>query len=353
MRKILHIDMNSFYVSVERAEDSSLRGRICAVAGSGEKRDGVILTASYEARKFGVKAGMSNYEAKKKCPNLTLIEPKHDLYKRYSKEVMNILRKYSYKLEQFSIDEGWLDVTHCCDSYEEAWDIAYKIKEEIHERLNITVSVGVSFCKIYSKLASDLAECNGIYILRQSDLRTVIWNLPVESICGVGKKTREKLKGLNIFTIGDLANSDFYLIKAILNKNGITLWKYANGIDDDKVNHLKSLPKSIGISKTSATDILNKDEAYSFLKDLVSELHERVIKYHTTASTVSIVVKTNNFSSYTRQKTRFTPTSDKDAILKDAYTLLLQNWNEDIPIRMLGVSLTKLTYFEEQLSFNI
>lgn len=353
MRYVLLIDLNSFYVSVERAENSSLRNEVCAVAGSEDKRNGVILTASYQARKFGIRAGMSNKEALKLCPNLVLVPPQHDLYLRYSKKVMNILRGFHYKLEQSSIDEAWLDISDLCTSYNDAIKIAIDIKEKIYNDLGITVSVGISYCKILSKLASDIADVNDIYIIKQSELKEKVWHLPVKKLCGVGSRTEEKLEALNIFTIGDLATSDIALIKGILKKPGETLWFYSNGIDNNKINHIKSLPKSIGHAKTSEKDICTLEDAYIFLESISDDIEKRMKKYCASGKTISITIKTNDFNSFNRQKTRIISINSKDNIFNESKLLLKDNWNEQKPIRMLGITLSNLNYFEEQLCFDI
>lgn len=353
MRYILLVDMNSFYISVERAEDPRLKGVTCAVAGSEAKRSGVILTASYEARKFGIKAGMSNREALSRCPNLKLIPPHHDLYETYSRSVMDILREFSYKLEQSSIDEAYLDISAYCNSYQDAEILANKIKDTIHERLDITVSIGLSYNKILSKLASDIAEYNSIYTIKRNELSKKVWSLPIKYLCGIGKKTEEKLHMLNIFTIGELANSDPKLIKSILKKPGEILWKYSNGIDKSEVNHIKALPKSIGHSKTSIKNITSYTEAYELLENLSFAVAKRMNKYYAAGATISITIKTNDFNSFTRQKTRFDTTSSQKIIFEESKLLLNKNWNEDKPIRMLGITINNLKYYEEQLSFNI
>ena len=353
LRYILLVDMNCFYVSVERAENHKLKGEVCAVAGSEAKRNGVILTASYEARKFGIKAGMSNREALSRCPNLKLIPPHHDLYEIYSMSVMDILREFIYKLEQTSIDEAYLDVSEYCNSYEEAEILANKIKNAIYERLNITVSIGISYNKVLSKLSSDIAEYNSIYTIKRNELSKKVWSLPISCLCGVGKRTEEKLHMLNIFTIGELAKSDPKLIKSVLKKPGEILWKHSNGIDNSEVNHIKTLPKSIGHSKTSIENITSYVEAYKLLENLCMDVVKRMNKYYATGATIVVTIKTNDLNSFSRQKTRFNTTCSQKIIFEESKLLLNKNWNEDKPIRMLGVTISNLKYYEEQLSFNI
>lgn len=352
IRTILHVDLNSFYASVEMAQNPKLKGLPMAVAGNELKRNGVILTASYEARKYGIKAGMSNRDALMLCPNLIMVPPRMKLYKKYSNKVMNLLRQYTYKVEQFSIDEAWVDISDMLYGKHTPQSIAFEIKERIKYEIGVTVSIGISYNKIIAKLASDIADRDSIYEINEYKFKTETWKRPVKEMMGVGSKTNEKLKSMNIITIEDMAKADITLIKAILKKPGEVLWQHANGIDKSPVNYESSFPKSIGNSHTAIKDIKNMYGAKKMLLLISEQVGCRLRKYKATATVVSITVKTNDFKSYTRQRTIQGGICTTKRIYKEAINLLKENWKEDIPIRLLGISLSGIQYYEQQLSFS-
>ena len=295
---------------------------------------------------------MSNRDALLLCPHLTLVPPRMKLYKIYSKKVMSLLLEYTYKVEQFSIDEAWMDVTDLINYKTNAKDIAYTIKDKIKKEIGVTVSVGISYNKVLAKLASDIASRDSIYEINEKIFKNIIWKRPVKDIIGVGKKTNEKLNSMNLFTIEDLAKSDVKLIKAVLNKHGETLWKYANGIDDSVVNYEQTFPKSIGNSHTAIKDICDWDDAKGILLMISEQVGNRLRRYNARASTISITIKATDFRSFTRQKKCQGYLVTTKNIYNEALNLLVENWNKEYSIRLLGISLSGIQYYEEQLSFN-
>lgn len=352
IKYILHIDLNAFYASVEVKENPNLKNKAVAVAGDEATRGGVILTANYEARKYGVKAGMSNRDALKLCPGLTMVKPRHGLYKKYSNNMINLLREYTYKLEQFSIDEAWIDISDIAYNKDTALNIAYDIKNRIKYEIGVTVSIGVSYCKILSKLASSVADRDSVFLIDYNNLKTDVWKMPAKELMGVGAKTCEKLKAINIYTIGDIALADVTLLKTLLKKQGEQLWKYANGLDNSKVNYKSSFPKSIGNSHTVIKDIESMEDAKKILLLISMQVGERLRRYKATASVISIVVKTNDFKSFTRQKTLQSGTCTTNRIYTECCKLLEEHWGGKTPIRLIGISLGKIKYYEEQISFD-
>src|SRR5690625_4754744 len=243
---IFHVDMNSFYASVEMAYNPSLKGKAIAIAGNPEERRGIIVTSSYEARAMGVRTTMPIWEAKKHCPDLIIIRPNFERYRNMSAEIFKLLLEITPLVEPVSIDEGYLDVTN---HSENPLILAKKIQTNILEKLDIPCSIGIGPNKFLAKTASDMKKPLGITVLRKRDLPYKLWPLPIEKMYGVGKQTAKKLKKINIHTIGDLAKSDTYTLAQLLGINGERLKNRANGfdpsdVDPDSVNDFKSIGNS-------------------------------------------------------------------------------------------------------------
>jgi len=254
----LHVDMNSFFASVEMAENPALKGKPLAVAGNPKERKGIIVTCSYEARKFGVKTTMPVWEAKKRCPDLLIVPPRFDLYKKASAEMFSILRAYSPLVEPVSIDEGYVDIT----GLEELGTppaIAESIQQQILAELDLPSSIGIAPNKFLAKTASDMKKPMGITILRKRDIPRLLWPRPLIEMHGVGGKTAEKLNGCGLFTIGDLAHADDFLLKQLLGIRGIRLKERANGrdprpVDPESVNVTKSVGRMVTLSKDTGDE---------------------------------------------------------------------------------------------------
>ena len=246
-RVILHVDMNSFYASVEMAYDPKLKGKPLAIAGNPEERRGIIVTCSYEARKLGVKTTMPVWEAKKLCPQLIVMKPNFERYRMASHGMFDILQQYSDLVEPVSIDEGYVDIT---ESFElgSPLEIAEKIQKQILTQLDLPCSIGIAPNRFLAKMASDMKKPLGITVLRKRDVKQVLWPLPVIEMHGVGKKSAEKLNHHQIFTIGDLAMANEIQLKALLGINGIRLRKERTGlILDPLIQRLLVNLKALGI----------------------------------------------------------------------------------------------------------
>lgn len=353
MRNILHVDLNAFYASVEQALNPELRGLPVAVAGDKEKRSGIILTASYEARAYGVKTAMTIGEAKNLCPNMIFIKPTFRNYMRFSIEVMNILKSFSPDVEQFSIDEAWVDVTGCERLFGTPLEIANKIRQRIRKELGITASVGVSYCKLMAKMASDIKKPDATTVIMKEDVPKIIWPLPVKDLMGVGRKTAAKLNEIGIFTIGDIANSQPSLMEKRFGKNGRYLWCFANGIDDSKVSTTGDGIKGVGNSITTPRDVVNMEEASEVIMALCESVGKRVREQGLDGNVIEIVVKTKDFKSFVRQRKLQNHTDITYEIYQNAMRLLDENWDKKIPLRLLGVRITGLKPSNEyrQISF--
>ncbi|MGJ7912005.1 DNA polymerase IV [Neobacillus sp. LXY-1] len=336
-RVILHVDMNSFYASVEMAYDPSLKGKPLAIAGNVEERRGIIVTCSYEARKFGVKTTMPLWEAKKLCPQLIVKSPNFDRYRAASMGMFEILRTYTELVEPVSIDEGYMDIS---ESYEfgSPIEIAKSIQKRILEQLDLPCSIGIAPNKFLAKTASDMKKPLGITILRKRDIPTILWPLNTNEMHGVGKKTAEKLKTIGIETIGDLAKANEIQLKSLLGINGIRLKERANGIDQRMVDP-ESIEefKSIGNSTTLPRDVSNQQELFHVLESLAETVSIRFKRKNVLASTICITIRYKDRKTITRSKKLLNPIGQKEEIAAFAKQLFLKHWSGD-PVRLLGIT---------------
>ncbi|MED4204309.1 DNA polymerase IV [Neobacillus mesonae] len=336
-RVILHVDMNSFYASVEMAYDPTLKGKPLAIAGNVEERRGIIVTCSYEARKFGVKTTMPLWEAKKLCPQLIVKKPNFERYRAASIGMFEILRQYTSLVEPVSIDEGYMDIT---ESFELGTpiEIAESIQNRILKQLDLPCSIGIAPNKFLAKTASDMKKPLGITILRKRDIPAALWPLQANEMHGVGKKTAEKLKTIGIHTIGDLAKANELQLKSLLGINGIRLKERANGFDKRPVDpEAIEEFKSIGNSTTLPRDISNQQELFHVLESLAETVSIRLKRKNVLAAVLGITIRFKDRKTITRSKKLANPIHHKDDIAQIAKQLFLKHWNGE-PIRLLGIT---------------
>jgi DNA polymerase IV len=340
-RVILHVDMNSFYASVEMAYDPSLKGKPLAIAGDVEERRGIIVTCSYEARKFGVKTTMPLWEAKKLCPQLIVLKPNFERYRAASIKMFEILRDYTDLVEPVSIDEGYMDITESHE-FGTPIDIARTIQKRLLEQLDLPCSIGIAPNKFLAKMASDMKKPLGITILRKRDVPNILWPLDVGQMHGVGKKTAEKLAKIGIRTIGDLAKANEIQLKNLLGINGARLKERANGIDRRPVDpESVSDFKSVGNSTTLPKDISNQQELFQVLERLAEKVARRLKNKKVVAANIAITIRYKDRKTITRSQKLDNPVSQKDEISMAAKRLFLKHWNGD-PVRLLGITGTDL-----------
>ncbi|MFT8322460.1 MAG: DNA polymerase IV [Bacillus sp. (in: firmicutes)] len=340
-RVILHVDMNSFYASVEIAYDPSLKGKPLAIAGNELERKGIIVTCSYEARKFGVKTTMPLWEAKKLCPNLHIMKPNFERYRKASLGMFTILNEFTTIVEPVSIDEGYLDITNSYDLGSPI-EIAETIQKCLIERLDLPCSIGIAPNKFLAKMASNLKKPMGISIIRKRDVPSCLWPMDVEEMHGVGKKTAEKLKTLGIFTIRDLANGDSLQLKAILGINGLRLKDRANGEDNRIVDpEAADEFKSIGNSTTLPKDVANQQELFQVLQSLAYKVATRMKKKHVHTKTLSITIRYGDRKNYSKSMKLDNPIKMEQEIVEKSKELFLKAWNGN-PVRLLGITATNL-----------
>ena len=336
-RVILHVDMNSFYASVEMAYEPKLKGKPLAIAGNPEERRGIIVTCSYEARKLGVKTTMPVWEAKKLCPQLIVMKPNFERYRMASHGMFDILQRYSDLVEPVSIDEGYVDIT---ESFElgTPLEIAEKIQKQILTQMDLPCSIGIAPNRFLAKMASDMKKPLGITVLRKRDVKQVLWPLPVIEMHGVGKKSAEKLNHHQIFTIGDLAMANDIQLKALLGINGIRLKERANGIDPRPVDpEAASEFKSVGNSTTLPSDIANQHQLLQVLETLAEKVAIRMKRKKVMATSLGITIRYKDRKTITRSKKLANPIGQQEDLYKESKQIFLKNWNGD-SVRLLGVT---------------
>lgn len=344
-RIILHSDCNCFYASVECALNPALKGKPVAVSGNPEKRHGIILAKSEEAKKFGVKTGEAIWQAKKKCPQLITLPPNFSKYVEYSKSVKEIYYKYTDMVESFGLDEAWLDVTGSTRLFGNGYKIAQKIRSCIKKELDITVSIGVSYNKIFAKLGSDYKKPDAVTLINKSNYKHMVWSLPAEDLLYVGSATKKKLNSLGIFTIGQIANTPVDILKKNLGKWGQMLHSFANGNDTSTVAlYGETSPvKSIGNSTTSPRDLKDITDVKIIMGVLADSVARRMREQGLSCMLVSITVRDNSLCSFTRQKKLLSYTDITSEILSTALALFKESYSWKKPIRSLGLSVSELT----------
>ncbi|MFD1707060.1 DNA polymerase IV [Siminovitchia sediminis] len=351
-RVILHVDMNSFFASVEIADDPSLRGKPLAIAGDAKQRKGIIVTCSYEARKLGVKTTMQLWEAKRICPDLVVRQPNHERYRLVSREIFHVLRKYSDLVEPASIDEGYVDITEC-QELGSPIQIARMIQKELIQSLNLPCSIGIAPNKFLAKMASDMKKPMGITILRKRDIPAVLWPLPVIEMHGIGEKTAAKLEKIQIKTIKDLAHANELQLRSVLGIRGSRLKERANGVDRRKVDpEAAAVNKSIGSSVTLPKDTTYQAELFAVLEKLSEKVAARLKRKEYVTKNVAVMIRYKNRETITRSRMLDRTIVEAEDIFEAAKSLFLKNWNGQ-PVRLLGITgqdLIKSDHAIEQLS---
>ncbi|MBR0341264.1 MAG: DNA polymerase IV [Oscillospiraceae bacterium] len=339
MSVILHSDLNCFYASVEMNEAPHLKDQMVAVCGSTENRHGIVLTASYPAKRHGVKTGMANWQAKQACPGLIMVPPHYDMYLKYSRIVRRIYRRYSETIEPFGMDENWIDLPFTSDVSGEGYKIADEIRKTVQKETGLTVSVGVSFSKIFAKLGSDMKKPNAVTAISKADYREKVWPLPVSDLLYVGPATTRKLAMLGIMTIGDLANTDPWIIHNKLGKNGLMLHQFANGTDGARVMpaHYEPPVKSVGHGSTCIRDLESNYEVWLVLLELAQDVGHRLRVHEIQACAVQISVRDNELGWQQWQAPLSYPSQSPYEIACAGYELFRTSYDWEKPIRALTI----------------
>ena len=343
-RIILHSDLNNFFASVEAVKNPLLRGKSFAVAGDPEKRHGIILAKSQEAKKFGIRTGETIWEARQKCKDLILVKPDMPAYHHYSRLVHEIYRQFTDKIEPFGIDEAWLDVTGSTRLFGCGAKIAHEIRKKIRDELGMTVSVGVSYNKVFAKLGSDLKKPDATTIISKENFKNIVHPLPVSDLLFVGRSTREKLYQHGIRTIGQLAEANPDFLTFLLGKTGALLYQYAIGSEHIAADVLEPPEvKSISNSVTSSEDLSTAEDVRTQLMLLAEQVSSRMRHKHLHGTLVTLFIRDTHFRSITRQRNLPLPTNNAMEIAKECYSLFQQHYDLSTPIRCIGLGVSKLS----------
>ncbi len=337
-RKIIHIDMDAFYASVEQMDNPELRGKPVAVGGS-ENR-GVVAAASYEARKFGVRSAISGVLAKRYCPELIFVRPRFERYKEISKQIHKIFNDYTDLIEPLSLDEAYLDVTQNKKGNHSASLLAQEIRKRIFEEVGLTASAGISINKFVAKIASDYNKPNGQKTVNPDEVISFLEELPIRKFYGVGKVTTEKMYQLGIFTGLDLKNKPLDFLEKHFGKSGGYYYQVVRGIHNSEVK-TNRISKSVAAERTFEANLSSEIFMLEQLDKIANSLERRLKKYQISGKTVTLKIKYSDFTQHTRSKTLPYFISDKGLILETIKELLYQERMKD-SVRLLGISLSNL-----------
>lgn len=346
-RQILHVDVNNAFLSwtaIERlslGEELDIRTIPAIIGGDEATRHGVVLAKSIKAKEFGIRTGEPIYQARKKCPNVQIFQGNFDNYKKHSNELYNLLLEYTDKIERFSIDECFMDLTSFLRKEEKLIDKAYEISKRVKEELGFTVNVGVANNKLLAKMASDFEKPDKVHTLFNNELQDKMWNLPAEDLFMVGKKSIGKLNQIGIKTIGDIARYDKNILIKKFGKHGRIMWEYANGIDESEVAYEHEVPKGIGNSITLPEDVYNINKLNEILLALTEQVGFRLRKYNLLASVVNVQIRTKDFTNFSHQRKLDKPTNVTKELYETAKKLL-EELHENRGVRLIGIRVDKL-----------
>ena len=339
IRKIIHIDMDAFYASVEQRDNPHYRGKPIAVGGSPQGRGGVVATASYEARKFGVHSAMSSKRAMQLCKDIIFVYSRFDVYKKVSHHIREIFHRYTDLIEPLSLDEAYLDVTHDKQNIGSAIDIAKLIRKAIEEELQLTASAGVSVNKFVAKVASAMNKPNGLTFIGPSKIVSFMEKLPIEKFFGVGKVTAEKMNKLGLHTGADLKKLTETELTKHFGKPGKFFYKIVRGIDDREVRPNRET-KSVGAEDTFSFDLTTLEAMNVELEKIALAVHGRLKRNFLKGRTVTLKVKYHDFKQITRSMSFEAPTDNLEVIEAKAKDLLANTDLINRKVRLLGISVS-------------
>ena len=346
-REILHVDVNNAFLSwtaidmLKKGSKIDIREIPSIIGGDESKRSGIVLAKSPKAKEFGIKTAETIYQAKIKCPNLQIFPSNYKTYRENSDKLYKLLLEYTDKIERFSIDECFLDMTHYLMN-ETLLNKAKEINKRVKEELGFTVNVGVAHNKLLAKMASDFTKPDRVHTLYEEEIPTKMWPLPVSELFMIGKRTVPKLYQMQIKTIGDLAHTNKEMLGNKFGKHGIMMWEYANGIDNSEVKYIRERPKGIGNSITLPQDISDINKLEEILLNITDQVAYRLRKENLLANVVNVQLRTKNFSDTSHQKKLPHPTSNTKEIYTVAKELLKELYKKGTAIRLIGLRVDNL-----------
>ncbi|MBG6233607.1 DNA polymerase-4 [Pedobacter sp. CAN_A7] len=345
-RKIIHIDMDAFYASVEQRDHPEYRGKPLVVGGQPEGR-GVVAAASYEAREYGIHSAMPSRTAYQRCPQALFVRPRFDAYKEVSQKIREIFHRYTDLVEPLSLDEAYLDVTHDKLNIGSALEIAAQIRTAIKNELQLTASAGVSINKFVAKIASDINKPDGLKFIGPSAVEAFMEKLPVEKFHGVGKVTAAKMKSMGIHNGADLKNLTEQQLTWRFGKSGRFYYQIVRGIDHREVRPHRET-KSLAAEDTFAHDLSTMEELENELDRIAELVCDRLARKNLKGRTITLKVKYNDFTQITRNRSFPFPVGDLETISTTAKQLLTNTFSEDQKIRLLGISLSNFVDLTER-----
>ena len=346
-REILHVDVNNAFLSwtaidmLKKGSQIDIREIPSIIGGDESKRSGIVLAKSPKAKEFGIKTAETIYQAKIKCPNLQIFPSNYKIYRENSDKLYKLLLEYTDKIERFSIDECFLDMTHYLMN-DTLLNKAKEINKRVKEELGFTVNVGVAHNKLLAKMASDFTKPDRVHTLYEEEIPTKMWPLPVSELFMIGKRTVPKLYQMQIKTIGDLAHTNKEMLGNKFGKHGIMMWEYANGIDNSEVKYIRERPKGIGNSITLPQDISDINKLEEILLNITDQVAYRLRKENLLANVVNVQLRTKNFSDTSHQKKLPHPTSNTKEIYTVAKELLKELYKKGTAIRLIGLRVDNL-----------
>lgn len=348
-RKIIHVDMDAFYASIEQRDNPALRGKPLVVGGSPEGRGGVVAAASYEARKFGIRSAMPSRQALKLCPHVLFVYPRFEAYKEVSKKIHEIFRRYTDLIEPLSLDEAYLDVTTDKQNIGSAIEVAMQIKAAIKNELQLTASAGVSINKFVAKIASDINKPDGLKFIGPSSVEAFMETLPVEKFYGVGKVTAARMKAMGLHTGADLKQWTESALISSFGKAGKFYYQIVRGIDDRMVQPYRET-KSLAAEDTFAYDLTTLEEMHFELTKIAATVCERLERKHLKGRTITLKIKYSHFKIITRSRSFDEPIADFSTLSETAKELMSAAFEEGNKIRLLGISVSNFHASPQRIS---
>ena len=355
---IFHIDVNSAFLSwsavekLKNGSDVDIREIPSIIGGDEASRHGIVLAKSVSAKKYGVTTGEPVAAALRKCANLVMEPPNHQMYREYSRQLMDYFKTYTPDIEQLSVDECFLDYTPIAHLYGEPTDFANRLKNEVKEKFGYTVNIGISEVKILAKMASDFQKPDRVHTLWKSEIQKKMWPLPVSELYMVGKSSLPKLRNLGIRTIGDLAGMSSEILEAHFKSFGKLIWENANGIGSDVVESEETAAKGVGNSTTLREDVTDADNAKKVLLSLAESVSGRLRKHEFLAGNVAVEIKYANFTKCSHQAPFLTPTNATSKIYELSCLLFDELWDGS-PVRLLGIRCSKLQDVGEPVQMSL